>query len=377
MLRIVCSISMFLLYCTVFSQESVQKLTVGYVMQDHHSALFVAATQPERTKKDCNLWLEQVEAKKRYTLMENGKPVANVEFVVSGGGGKMTTLMSQGHFEVGLGGIAAIANVVDKGGSLKMIAPLHVKGNMLVLSKDATSNSWGDFVSYVKGLKTPIRIGMKDPVAVARIIFENGLAAENVTFSSDVNNRNVKIHLVNMKDEKFLAPGLANKLIDGYVSNNPSCAIAEEKGFGKCIVELDKLPPGSWKNHPCCCVGATDEAIGGKPKTVERFLMLMILATNYINEDNQVAVQAASKWLGTPVAVEEKSIPTSGYTMNPSQEFKENMSLWIDEMNKLGKFSGRFKGKKLNEVEDKLFSFGILSGAYTKLEAAGIKNLSE
>jgi len=368
-------IFLFFLAITIVAQENLQKLTVGYVMQDHHSALFVAATNPDRTKKDCNLWLEQVEARKRYSMMENGKKVADVEFIVSGGGGKMTTLMSQGQFEVGFGGVAAVANVVDKGGPIKMISPLHIKGNMLVLKTGIPVNSWTEFVAYAKNLSNPLRIGIKDPVSVARVMFEKGLITENIQSSGDVNNRSVKVHLINMKGEEFLNPALANNLIDGYVSNNPACAISEEKGLGKCVVDLDQLPPGIWKDHPCCCIGATNEAIAGKPKTIERFLMLMILATKYINEDNQVAVKAASDWLGTSVAVETKSIATSGFTMKPTAEWKKNFEVWVDEMNKLEKFSGRFKGKKLADVEGKLFSFDMLLSAYKKLETAGVQNL--
>ncbi len=44
----------------------------------------------------------------------------------------MPTAMDQGMFDVGLGGVVAIAFHVDKGRPMKIISPLHSKGDMLV-----------------------------------------------------------------------------------------------------------------------------------------------------------------------------------------------------------------------------------------------------
>jgi NitT/TauT family transport system substrate-binding protein len=350
------------------AEQEVQVLKVGYVHHDHQSALYVAALEHERTKKDCGTYLKEVAWKKHYELIKKGKKIADVELYESGGGSKMPTLMAQGHFEVGFGGVAAVAFFTDKGSPMKIIAPLHIKGDMLVLQPDNPVSSWEEFVAWVKKTKKPIRIGFKNPVAVAKLIFERALEEEGLTYSSDQSDRKKDIHMILLKGEKNLVPGLQNKIIDGYVSNNPWCANAEFKGIGKCVADLNLLPPGIWKDHPCCCIGATDEAMAKKKGVIKEFLKLIILATQYANEDPEKHAQHASKWLGMPIEVEKKSIPTSGFTSNPNEYWKKNMQTWVDEMNRLGKLKDKLKDRKGKEVEGILYDFSALNQAAKELK---------
>jgi len=361
-----------LCFCVILliscAEQEKQILKVGYVGHDHQSALYVAALEHERTKQDCGVYLKEVEAKKHYELIKNDKKIADVELYLSGGGSKMPTLMSQGHFEVGFGGVAAVAFFTDKGSPMKIIAPLHTKGDMLVLQPDNPVGSWEEFVAWVKKEKTPIRIGFKDPVAIAKLIFERALLEEGLTYTSDKSEVTKDVHMILLKGEENLVPGLQNKIVDGYVSNNPWCAIAETKGIGKCVADLNELPPGIWKDHPCCCIGATDEAMATKKPIIKEFLRLIILATQYANEDPAMHVRDASKWIGTTIEVEEKSLPTSGFTTNPDEEWKKAMQVWIDEMNRLGKLEGKLKEKKGREVEEILYDFSALNQAEKELK---------
>jgi len=143
----ICFILILLVAC---AEREIQVLKVGYVHHDHQSALYVAAMEHEKTKADANVWLQEVEAKKHYELMKNGKKIADIELYQSGGGSKVPTLMSQGHFEVGFGGVAAFAFFADKGSPIKIIAPLHIKGDMLVLQPDNPVSTWKEFVEWVK-----------------------------------------------------------------------------------------------------------------------------------------------------------------------------------------------------------------------------------
>lgn len=350
------------------AEREIPVLKVGYVGHDHQSALYVAALEFERTKREADLWLKEVEAKKHYELIKNNKKIADVELYLSGGGSKMPTLMSQGHFEVGFGGVAAVAFFTDKGSPIKIIAPLHTKGDMLVLAPENPVTSWEEFVAWAKKSEEPIRIGFKNPIAVAKLIFERALEEVGLTYTSDKSDRTKDILMVHMKGETNLVPGLQNKIIDGYVSNNPWCAIAETKGVGKSVADLNELPPGIWKNHPCCCVAATDLAMAQKKGVIKEFLKLIILATQYANEDPQMHIRDASTWIGTTMEVEEKSLPTSGFTTNPHDEWKQTMQVWIDEMNRLGTLTGKLKDKKGKEVEKILYDFRALNQAANELK---------
>ena len=343
-------------------------LKVGYVGHDHQSALYVAALEYERTKADANVWLKEIEPQKHYELLKKDQKLADIELYLSGGGSKMPTLMSQGHFEVGFGGVAAVAFFADKGSPMKIIAPLHTKGDMLVLAPDNPVGSWQDFVTWAKKNQEPIRIGFKNPVAVAKLIFERALEEEGLTYTNDKSDRAKDILMIHMKGEENLIPGLQNKIIEGYVSNNPWCAIAETKGVGKCVADLNELPPGIWKDHPCCCIAATDSAMIQKKAVIKEFLKLIILATQYANEDPEMHIKDASEWIGTSIDVEAISLPTSGFTTNPDEEWIQAMQIWIDEMNSLGQLEGKLKGKTGKDVERILYDFSVLKQAAKELK---------
>ncbi len=373
MRKILC-LSLFVFIFSVSAQKKVPVLKVGYAGHDHQTALYVACLESEKTKKDCGLFMKEVNPKKHYEMYKGKKKIADVEIFKSGGGSKIPTLMSQGHFEIGFGGVAPIAFFTDKGSPMKIIAPLHTKGDMLVIKPDNKVNSWETFVKWIKEEKKPVKVGFKKPVAVAKLIFESALKSANLTFSGDASQKDVDVLMVNMKGQKNLVPGLKNNIIDAYVANNPSCAIAESKGVGKVVADLNDLPPGIWKDHPCCCIAANTKALEKNKDLIKDFLMLIILATNYINEDQEkVAVADAAKWLGTSIEVEKASIPTSGYTTKPSDDWKKKMYVWVGAMNSMNKLSGSLKGKKGKDVDPLLFDFTLLNVAANELKAKGIE----
>lgn len=357
---IILGIMLILLSCA--KQETVV-LKVGHVGHDHHSALYVACFEGERFKNDYNIYLKEIEKEKLYELYDGNKKIAEIELYKSGGGSEMPTLMSQGHFEIGFGGVAAVLFFVDKQAPMKIISPLHGKGDMLVVKPDLKINNWNEFVQWVKKNPKQVRIGYKDPVAVAKIIFESALKEEGISYTENPADKKAKIILINMKGEKNLVPGIQNKIIDCYISNNPWCAVAEEKGVGKCICELSDLPPHIWKDHPCCCIAANDSAIKYKKQAITKFLELITIATKYINEQPELGYNAASKWIGTSYEVEKKSMQTSKYSVEPTRDWKEAIYMWCAKMNEMGEFKGVLKDKKPEELDKYIFDLTMIEAA--------------
>lgn len=374
MRKLISILLMLFLAVTIVAQKKTPVLKVGYAGHDHQTALYVACYQAEKTKKDCGVYLKEIDPKKHYEMYQGKNKVADVEIFKAGGGSKIPTMMAQGHFEVGFGGVAPFAFFVDKGSALKIISPLHTKGDMLVVAPDNKVDSWDAFVKWVKETKEPVKVGFKKPVAVAKLILETALKDAGLSYSSDASKKDIEVLLVNMKGQKNLNPGLKNKVIDAYVANNPSCAIAESKKMGKIVADLNELPPGIWKDHPCCGIAANTKAMKEKGDLIKDFLKLVILATNYMNEQQEeIAVKDASKWLGTTIEVEKASIPTSGYTTVVSDDWKKKMYVWIDAMNGMNKLNGGLKGKKDAEVDPILFDFALLETAAKELKAKGIE----
>lgn len=338
-------------------------LRIGHVGHDHHLPLFVALDMAEKEPAQfcpLGITIKKHVDKKRYEMQKNGKKIADLQIIKVGGGSKMPTALGQRVIDIGYGGIAPVLAAIDRGSSIKLISPLHSKGDMFVVKPDFPANSWKEFVAYVKTAKKPIRIGYKNPIAVAKIIFENALKHEGISFSSNITNPDVKVHLVNLKGGGKLNASLGNGIIDGYAGNNPFPAIGKEKKILKVICELEKLPPGDFKNHPCCCIAADSSYIKEHPEVITALLFMNQAAVKFINSDLDLAAKIASRWIGTSVKVEKSSIPTSGYNMSDTEEWHKTMDIWADAMNNLGFFKQELKNLPEKELAKKAYNLSLL-----------------
>lgn len=342
-------------------------LKVGHVGHDHQTALYLACLEAARFQSDYGLYLKEIRAKELYELYDGKKKICDVELYKSGGGSKMPTLMSQGHFELGFGGVAAVIFFVDKAAPMKIIAPLHSKGDMLVVHPSVSARAWPEFVQWVQENPGQVRVGYKDPVAVAKLIFTKALQEAGLPYTEDAADKKSEILLVNMKGEENLIPGLQNKIIDAYVSNNPWCALAEKKGVGRMVCPLDELPPGIWKDHPCCCIAANEQAIKEKGGAITKFLELMAISTRYLNEEPELSYGAAAQWIGTSVEVEKISMPTSGYSVEPTDAWKEQIHQWCKVMEEGGEFKNALKSKAPAQADSLVFDLTMIEQALKNL----------
>ncbi len=340
-------------------------LKIGHVGHDHHTALYVAALNGDMFSKDYGLYLKEIRPKELYELYDGDNLVCELELYKAGGGSKMPTDMAQGIFDIGFGGVAAVAFFVDKGTPMKIISPLHSKGDMLVVGNDLKSRigSWDEFVDFLKKRKESLKVGFKKPKAIALLIFQGALQHEGIAYTFDAQDKDAKVLLVNMKGAGNLNPGLQNQIIDAYVCNNPYCAVAEEKGIGACIADLNDLPPGLWKDHPCCMIAAMEKVIKEKREQVMKFLELIVIATDYINTDQDIAVRSASQWIGTSIEVEKKSIPTSGYLTDPNEAWLQGIYTWVHIMDDLGHIKGELHNKSDEEIHAKSLDLSLIEEA--------------
>jgi len=342
-------------------------LRVGHVGHDHHIALFVAADNASDYSRITGINLKMVKDQKLYELYDKDKKVADIEIVKVGGGSKMPTALAQDVIEVGFGGVAPVLASVDSGAPVKLIAPLHHKGDMFVVRPDFEAQTWPEFVALAKAAEKPLRIGYKSPVACAKVIFEEALRHEGITFGGDPSREDIQVHMVNVKGGGKLNVALSGGLIDGYAGNNPFPAIAVEKKIGRIICDLEDLPPGTFRNHPCCCIAANERALTKKADAIVDLLVLFLQANETINSDPDKAVTSAVRWIGTTETVEKMSIPTSGYSMEASPQWHETMSQWVETMNGLQVFRGKLKDLDLQHVPQAAYNFSLLDQARNKL----------
>jgi len=336
-------------------------LKVGHCNHDHHSAVFISALRGDEMKELFGIYLVHL-GESYYALVEDGKKILEIEFVQSQGAINVPNNMVAGLFDIGFGGVIPFAASADQGSEVVIISPLHSRGDMLVVADDNTEvTDWASFKNWVKTSEEPLVIGFKSPKAVALLIFESAITEEGIAWSLQGNPEpGSDILLFNAQGEPNLNPALQNGTIDGYVSNNPACALAEYNGIGKCVAELSDLPPGDFRNHPCCAIAATETVISERPLDIAAVLRLFSAATDYINRNPEDAAVVAAEWIGNPVQVEEISMATSGYDMEASEDWLDNMVLILDNMRNLGAFTGPLAEKDDDANAAFLYDFSLM-----------------
>jgi len=325
------------------AEKDLPRITIGHVGHDHQIALYVAALDPKPVERACGVSLVLKKEGEVYDLVEKGEPLAELHLVKVGGGSMMPAAMERGEIDVGLGGIPAVMSFVDQGQPFKILCPLNLDGDMLLVRPELDVEDWAGFVEYVKGSPQPVKIGYKAPVAVAQLVLQGALEAEGLPCGEAGVAGGVE--LVNCRGGGKIVPSLEKGMIDGAVINEPFGSIAEEKKVGRTVCLLSELPPaGRWKNHPCCCVCATEQAIAAHRRALVALLRLVHGTTELIHEDPAWAAELAAAWTKNELEVERRSVPRILYTTDPGDDYRTGLRTWLGIMNELDQFEGSLKG---------------------------------
>ena len=349
----------------------VPQLRVAHVGHDHHLALYAAALDSAEFKGEWGLWLEERKPREVYDLVEGGRTVARLLFIQTAGGSAMPAAMSRGEIDVGLGGTAAIAKFADRGHPIKIIAPLQTDGDQLVMRRGSGVTNWPSFVAAAKGDGRPLKIGYKEPMAVAKLILVCALEAEGVPYAYE-SRPDAGVELVNFGSEKSPLPLLESGALDGFVMNQPGTAMAVHKGLGQVAAELRDLPPeGRWMRHPCCCVAATEAALREQPEAVKALLKLLHLSTARIRANPAWAVDAAVRWTRNPPEVEAQSVPTSDYGSEADDAWLRGLRTWHETVQAVSFLDGRYAGLSADEFVRAVTALELGRAAADELRADG------
>ena len=111
-----------------------------------------------------------------------------------------------------------------------------------------------------------------------------------------------------------------------------------------------------------------------KSEAIVDLLVLFLQANETINSDLKRTVASAVRWIGTSETVEQMSIPTSGYSMEASNQWHQTMNKWIVAMNGLSIFRGSLKGLEPEKVSPIAYDLSLLESARKKLAQRRAKN---
>lgn len=354
------------------SAPPVPTLRVGYVGHDHQLALYVAALESERRRARWGLYLRELKPKEVYELVVEDTPLARLQLIPTQGGAGMPAALSRGEFEVGLGSTIGVAKFADAGQDLRILGPLQTDGDQFVLRRELAIADWPAFVAAAKAGGRPFRIGYKEPLAVAKLIFERALQAEGIAYGYD-ERPGVGVALVSFGSEKAPLPLLEGGVLDGFVMNQPATAMAVHKGLANVVAELRDLPPaGQWVDHPCCCVAASEAAVRRSREPVKALLKLLLLATELIHEDRELAIDCASRWTKNPREIESQSVPSVTYLAEPTEGWRAGMGTWLEMVRSEDFFQGRYARASAEAFTADLCRLELCQEAARELRAQGL-----
>lgn len=347
------------------ADKNTPRLYLGYVFTTHHTPLMVAVDQGEAFKSS-GAYLRPMVDKQKYELLdESGKSLAVLNFIVSKSGSETATLFAQGRMDMGLASCTAFISGIDKGTPVKILCPLHVDGMAMVIPKGSRLNGWDDIYQYIKASRNPVKVGYHSPTSAPRIVFEAAFHKADLKVTENANDQDADILLVDLKSTSNLIPALLSKQVDCWVGPAPHPAVAEYKNVGHVALDSRDLPPaGEWRDFPCCVMGTTDKLIQEHPEVVQAMTDLMTAACAWSNQHKSEAAAITGKWIGVPPEAIEKSAIV--YTTNPSPNWMRGEAAFLDILNAMNKLKGRFKGKKLEEIEPELYEFQFVKQSLKK-----------
>jgi len=348
--------------------EKAPTITVTYLPSDHHAALFVAAENQELFKEK-GIYLKSIVDKERYELYTGNEKIANLRIVLAKkGGAEAMTLMEQGHSDINLNGAPPTIFFIDKGTKAKIVSPLQEEGSAIVVRKDNPSENWSEFISWIKSDEGQEKIGFPLITSIQKVMLESALKASGISYSENPGEK-TDVLIIDMKGQGTMLTSLERGDLDAVIAWQPTPAIIAGKGIGKIIAYSQDLPPeGMWQNHVCCVIAASDKMIKEKREILKNFLKLMMISTNAINKNPNLAIRASAKWLGVDEEVEKMAIPNIKFSMETNEEWFNGNYTFVKEMDNLGKLEGKLKGiENSEEIKNILFDFSVYEKAKKEL----------
>lgn len=354
------------------AQEEIPMIKVGHVGHDHQIAIYAAIDAGKALEKDYGVYFNELKRHEMYELYDKGKPVARIQMVRVGGGAKMPAALEQNHIDVGLGGIGSTVKFIEKGAAIRILAPLNNDGDSMVVRPDFQAASWPDFVREVKRAQKPVKIGYKDPMANAYMIFIRALAEEGISYSHEMltkDGRPVQVIMVNLQGEENALPSLESKIVDGVVVNEPAPSLLVHKGVAMRIANLSELPPkGKFAGHPCCVVAASERTLKEKRTVLKALLKAIAAGGDIISYDKEKALASETAWTKTQPEIGKRSIMNVSYVIRPDEAWQKAVDKWLEMMSGSGQFKGRFSGKSAQEIRAAVLSLDLMNEALSEMK---------
>jgi NitT/TauT family transport system substrate-binding protein len=217
-------------------------------------------------------------------------------------------------------------------------------------------------------------------MVLAMVVFLGILSAGCISDNGD--STAPVVELVYMSGCGNMPSALSNDLIDAYIAWQPNVAIAEVAEIGKVISYSKDLPPeGKWHDHPCCVINVHHEFAEEHYDVAKYLTMLFVVSSDYVQENPDVAAQAAAQWIfgnqdltfGNIVVssldVEMASLPTINFTTTPTEAWEEGLYTFVNSLEEIEMVDSELKGKTDAELKEILLHDTLYDDAIASLDS--------
>lgn len=161
---------------------------VGYLMSDHHAALFVALNKWQYFNDTYGIALKprDLTASRPDTadLLIDGKPIAEIRLVSGDAGPQLMQLMATDNIQFALVGNPPTISAADKGTPVKIIMAINNEGSGIVVTEDSPAHDWDSFVVWAtqrSAAGNPLKIGAPGKGSIQDVMLRYSLEASGLS----------------------------------------------------------------------------------------------------------------------------------------------------------------------------------------------------
>ncbi|MHB8118302.1 MAG: ABC transporter substrate-binding protein [Methanothrix sp.] len=176
-----------------------------------------------------------------------------------------------------------------------------------------------------------------------------------------------EVELLFCKGQSILPVLLTTGQIDGYVAWQPYLALAEKSGIGKVVALSRDFPPdGTWHNHPCCVLVASNDILQNYPDMAMAVSVILLSGEDFAKEHPEALAEITANWLMgdenyllgshtiSPVSLFNRSLSTSVFSSQANGKWNDSAQILVDRM---GDILNTIDSAQHNGSETKLSKF--------------------
>jgi ABC-type nitrate/sulfonate/bicarbonate transport system substrate-binding protein len=161
---------------------SQRQLGIGYLMSDHHAALFVAVKNWQHFNDTYGVALKPKDPSQTrpefVELIVNNQKIADVRLIPGSAGPQLMQLAGTDAVQMAYVGNPPAIGAVDSGTPIKILMAVNTEGSGVVVTTDSPANDWTSFVQWAEDRSqagNPVKIATPGKGSIQDVLIRSAL----------------------------------------------------------------------------------------------------------------------------------------------------------------------------------------------------------